>query len=243
MKFSFSLVLSVLLVGIVQADWLAEYLNGSNDLNAVETSHWISAGAITPIGESSGSLSDSLGSVGFGHHMYGRTWLAVTPVQQLLPGLASPDIHSNSFSLTAEPDKLMNLTSVSFEIAGASNIVGRFNPDASAFGVALWYEDQGGTWQKIGEKYDQNFTVGFSQVEKASFDLSGIAALQNVSSVKFAFTALSNMTDPTGDKYAVCFSNIIVQGTPVELESIPEPVTGTLSLLGLAGLALFRRRI
>lgn len=242
MKFLVSLTLSALLAGITHADWLAEYIDGSDSLEAFDKANWISAGAITPIDESSGGLSGAMGSLNFSHISEGRMWLAVTPTQQLLPGLTAPSAQSSSFSLASEPDRLMNLTSVSFKIAGACDIVGRFNPDASAFGVALWYEDQSGTWQKIGEKYDQNFSVGFTKAEEVFFDLSGISALQNVSSVKFALTALSNVTDPTGDKYAVCFSKITVKGTPVELESIPEPATAVLGLAGLAALALRRRR-
>lgn len=240
MKFSVSLMAVALLAGVAHGDVLAKYLDGSYSLEAVRTDDRISAGAITTLPDTSSSLESGLGMAWFWPVGNGAHWLTVTPEKQLEPGLTSPDSQSHFLSLAAAQGSTMNLSSVSMSMSAAYNYQTRFNPDGMTFGVALWYEDEGGTWQKIGEHFQTNYSPGFLFPEQISFDLTGIGALQNVSGAKFAFSALSNTADPTGNLLAVCFSDITVEGS-FSGGSIPEPGTTALGLAGLA-IAFMRKR-
>lgn len=241
MKFFVSLTLTAFAAGISHAGWFVEYLDGTNSLDAIDSYGPITTGTITPIGDTTASLADKFGSIKFIPPAYSdRYWLTVTPTEQMLPGLTAPTANSYSLSLAAQQGSLMNLTSISFTMSSASDNVSRAAP---TFGFALWYEDGNGTWQKIDEQFNQSYPAfGTSPNKDFRFDLSGIAALQNVPSVNFAITALSDVIDPVGNKYAVMFSNITITGEEVEPAPIPEPATATLGMAALALLALRRRK-
>lgn len=242
-SFRLTVCLAAATCGLAHADTLASYLDGTDSLASNRTPSGLQAGVITPMSASSGELSMHF-EFKFFPEIPGAPenpdgeyyWLTLPSTETTGLGMSQPGAASNSFSLTADAGSVMNLTSLSFQLAGVDTTPTRA---ANAFGYALWYETGDGQWQKIEERLLYAFTAQQIITDQVTVDLSGIAALQGLDYVNFALSALTQAPDPSGETHAVAFGGITVDGEVVT-NAIPEPASFTLGLAALA--ALLRRR-
>ena len=179
--------------------------------------------------------------------------------------LVEPDAQQLAFSVTTQAGKLT-------DTAGYMHVTTSSNSSFLAFcfeiGQPLSFDSQnymaGNVANALTQKlFDQSYSESFTDVQAAGFQIAlwetednsnlstGNLSGWNVDQAAFDFASslLVKLNDPLAPltphvltAWTVDTYQDIVQATPGRGNNVPEPATSVLAALGLAGLALARRR-
>lgn len=233
---------------------IAQYLNGDNSWANKGPAGPSQASALTELG-SGHSIAQTWTSSGQLPAVYGpdttggNNWYMISTysIPNMDDGLARNPDNSTSrgaqFTVTSPSpsDGTLALSNLSFNFGAAIGGV-LTSGQTLEIGYAVFYKtDTDATWRTLTtyrspviDNGSPDNVLGLWDQGRQSVDLSALSSL-TFNEITFSITTFSNVTH---NSKSTAISNIVLDG----VVQIPEPVSSSLALLGLFGVALRRKR-